>query len=214
MRYSILFLIALCVIATTLVKSQDACASENSIGFTAILASVSYSSNNGGFIQSNFVTIDYVGQRLYSSYELESDGQTYNGTNIQFGSNSTQYFIYESNGSQSCYAYNGVEIPTGLPTDFTPIGEVSLGAYKTIELLNNDTLVLWDNVNCAPMSISTQTTDGVILTNVFNYQNAFYEEFFQIPAACSTPSSNSLFKFHNKVHGSSILKKAYQVKYF
>ncbi|KYQ90899.1 hypothetical protein DLAC_07772 [Tieghemostelium lacteum] len=206
MKY--LIILSLCLIASIVGASN--CPTPT--GFSGYIGTVSYGPGNDGFVESTYLSIDYEGGRLYTSFEVSTNGQNYTGTTIEFSGNNTQYVIAtDGNGVDTCFEYSGTNIPTGLPTGFVNIGEVTLGVIEVQELLSNDTIVLWDAVNCAPMSVTQSGNEQVTLSNIYMYENGFRDYLFQLPESCYNPSN--LMKLHFNHRKPSNIRLPHRVKF-
>ncbi|KYQ90909.1 hypothetical protein DLAC_07782 [Tieghemostelium lacteum] len=204
------------IILTLLIIVSVVCGNDcpPQIGFTGIVVTLSYGSNNQGFVESSYVSIDFLGGRLGIHYEIIANGQTVNAQVIEFAANNTQYLITsDSNGGEMCFQYSGAQVPTGYPSNFVNIGDINLGATQVEELQLNNTVVLWDAAKCAPMSVSEGSfnSDQITLSNIYNFNNGVDETQLQLPVSCYSPSSFMGLHFINKKPLN--IRLPYRVKY-
>ncbi|KYQ94149.1 hypothetical protein DLAC_04435 [Tieghemostelium lacteum] len=144
------------------------------------------------YVEFSNITIDYKGVRLYSSYFITEGVNQFSGQMYAFNENKTVYIVVNGECSQLDLNF---EIPVSLPKNESFVGIIKLGKFDTIGLEFTDfispgtkSLLLYDDVKCAIVSITTENTDitnpGYSITNYYNFDYTPTYSDFQIPSEC------------------------------
>ncbi|KYQ92896.1 hypothetical protein DLAC_05487 [Tieghemostelium lacteum] len=184
---------------------------ENDQGFSSIVGLVGYnvfpydgSPSTLSFTESSGLAVDYVGQRMWTAYEIYEGGQVLKGEMYCYGSNQTQYIVSNGSCTQMPLTY---AIPNGFPKNYSIIGDTKLGKFKVnvVEIpgvqITSEALV--DLEKCAVVSINIQNNDennaGFGIANYFDFKNSFSPSDFNLPSECYQPETLGfkLFK-HSK----------------
>ncbi|KYQ92835.1 hypothetical protein DLAC_05419 [Tieghemostelium lacteum] len=194
-----------------LVNAKD-CLKEDK-GFSSGVAIFSVNGVSNGqngpatFVEFSQITIDYVGQQLFTDYWITEDMKQFQGALYAYNSNQTIYIVANGQCSQQPLSF---DIPSGIPKNFTDIGKVKIGKFDTRGLEYNNTaqgynsVVLYDDVKCAVVSISTENLDlnnpGYTLANYYDFKDTPKYSDFQLPEICYNSGSSSDAKFEIKTN--------------
>eukprot|EP01132_Coremiostelium_polycephalum_P001211 gene1211-1528_t len=176
-----------------------------SAGFTASSYNTNYYTPNGAaplsFMEYGFSDTDFVGQRMYTAYSIQMNGQNIEGQLWVFGQNQTQYIL--SNGVCTSYPAQ-FDIPTGLPFNAssipfsnTAIGQTAVNVYKYYDAQTDTVRFMYYDLNsCSALASLVTNSDSSILGGsqimFFDFENNSDSSKYQLPSECTSAARSNI----------------------